>query len=90
MLCLQDKYGPMGLIHVDAHPDLQDTVLGSKICHGTPFKRAYDEEILDTSRVVQIGLRGTGYSADDCNIGRSMVSRLNPSLPRGSSIRTNY
>ncbi|XP_050693047.1 guanidinobutyrase-like isoform X2 [Eriocheir sinensis] len=73
---MKDKYGPVGLIHVDAHPDLQDSVLGSKICHGTPFKRAYDEQILDASRVVQIGLRGTGYSSDDCNIGRSMGFRV--------------
>lgn len=59
---------------MDAHTDLQDEVLGSKIAHGTPFKRAYDEDLLDCSRVIQIGLRGTGYSSDDYIVGRSMVS----------------
>ncbi|XP_045137025.1 guanidinobutyrase-like [Portunus trituberculatus] len=73
---MKDKYGPVGLIHVDAHPDLQDEVLGSPIGHGTPFKRAYDEGLLDCSRVIQIGLRGTGYSSDDCNIGRNLGFRV--------------
>ncbi|XP_068215078.1 agmatinase, mitochondrial-like [Palaemon carinicauda] len=73
---IAEKYGPVGLIHVDAHPDLQDEVLGSPIGHGTPFKRAYDEGLLDCSRVIQIGLRGTGYSPDDCDIGRSLGFRV--------------
>lgn len=73
---IAEKYGPVGLIHVDAHPDLQDEVLGSPIGHGTPFKRAYDEGLLDCPRVIQIGLRGTGYSPDDCDIGRSLGFRV--------------
>ncbi|KAG7167018.1 Agmatinase-like 2 [Homarus americanus] len=73
---IKEKYGPVGLVHVDAHPDLQDEVLGSKIAHGTPFKRAYDEGLLDCTRVIQIGLRGTALTADDCNIGRSMGFRV--------------
>ncbi|KAG0720300.1 Agmatinase, mitochondrial [Chionoecetes opilio] len=78
---MKDKYGPVGLIHVDAHPDLQDDVLGSRICHGTPFKRAYDEGLLDYSSVIQIGLNGTGYPSDDCvwtvrDIGRNLDFRV--------------
>ncbi|MGF6757306.1 agmatinase [Paraburkholderia sp. GAS334] len=59
------KYGKVGLIHVDAHADVNDTMMGEKIAHGTPFRRAVEEGLLDTSRVVQIGLRGTGYAAED-------------------------
>lgn len=73
---IKDKYGPVGLIHVDAHPDLQDEVLGCPIAHGTPFKRAYDEGLLDCSRVIQIGLRGTALTSDDCNIGRNLGFRV--------------
>ncbi|MGC9272043.1 MAG: agmatinase [Acidiphilium sp.] len=59
------KYGPVGLVHVDAHADVNDTMFGEKINHGTPFRRAVEEGLLDCMRVVQIGLRGTGYAAED-------------------------
>ena len=59
------KHGPVGLIHVDAHADVNDTMFGEKIAHGTPFRRAVEEGLLDCNRVVQIGLRGTGYEAED-------------------------
>jgi len=59
------KYGKVGLIHVDAHADVNDTMMGEKIAHGTPFRRAVEEGLLDCDRVVQIGLRGTGYAAED-------------------------
>jgi guanidinobutyrase len=59
------KYGKVGLIHVDAHADVNDTMFGEKIAHGTPFRRAVEEGLLDCQRVVQIGLRGTGYAAED-------------------------
>ncbi|GCC29062.1 guanidino acid hydrolase, mitochondrial [Chiloscyllium punctatum] len=59
-----EKYGPVGLVHVDAHADTSDIVLGEKICHGTPFRRCVDEGLLDCKRVVQIGLRGSTYEPD--------------------------
>uniref|UniRef100_H2YD34 Agmatinase n=1 Tax=Ciona savignyi TaxID=51511 RepID=H2YD34_CIOSA len=52
------KHGPVGLVHVDAHGDCADLMLGEKIAHGTSFRRAVEEGLLDTKRVVQIGLRG--------------------------------
>lgn len=61
------KHGPVGLIHIDAHADINDTMFGEKIAHGTPFRRAYEEKLLTPSRVWQIGLRGTGYTAEDFN-----------------------
>lgn len=59
------QHGPIGLVHVDAHADVNDTMFGEKIAHGTPFRRAVEEGLLDCKRVVQIGLRGTGYQAED-------------------------
>jgi guanidinobutyrase len=58
-------HGPVALIHVDAHADINDEMFGEKIAHGTPFRRAVEENLLAAGKVFQIGLRGTGYSADD-------------------------
>ena len=63
----------MGLVHVDAHADTSDVVLGEKIGHGTPFRRCVEEGLLDCKRVVQIGLRGSGYSADSYEWSRAQV-----------------
>lgn len=70
------KYGPIGLIHVDAHADVNDTMFGEKIAHGTPFRRAVEEGLLDCNRVVQIGLRGTGYEAEDFDWCREQGFRV--------------
>ena len=70
------KHGPVGLVHVDAHADINDTMFGEKIAHGTPFRRAVDENLLDLTRVVQIGLRGTGYAADDFDWPRQQGFRV--------------
>jgi guanidinobutyrase len=62
---LHRKHGRMALIHVDAHGDVNDEMFGEKIAHGTMFRRALEEGLIDGSRMYQIGLRGTGYSAED-------------------------
>ncbi|MET1028340.1 MAG: agmatinase [Dongiaceae bacterium] len=59
------KHGPVGLVHVDAHADVNNSMFGEAIAHGTPFRRAVEEGLLDGKRVAQIGLRGTGYEAED-------------------------
>jgi guanidinopropionase len=57
---------PLGLIHVDAHSDTGDTYFGGqKLTHGTPFRRAIEDGVLDPRRMVQIGIRGTMYSVDE-------------------------
>ena len=66
------------MIHVDAHADINDTMFGEKIAHGTPFRRAVEEGLLDCARVVQIGLRGTGYAADDFDWPRQQGFRVVP------------
>ncbi len=58
------KKTPVGLIQIDAHTDTHDTEMGSKFSHGTPFRRAVEEGILDAGRTVQIGIRGTQNSEE--------------------------
>ena len=70
------KHGPVGFIDVDAHTDINDTMFGAKIAHVTPFRRAVEEGLLDTDRVVQIGVRGTGYAADDFDWSREQGFRV--------------
>ena len=69
-------HGPLGLVHVDAHTDINDEMFGEKIAHGTPFRRAVEEGLLDCDRVVQIGVRGTGYTADDFDWSRQQGFRV--------------
>ncbi len=64
------RHGPVGLVHVDAHADINDHMFGEAIAHGTPFRRAHEEGLLDPNRVWQIGLRGTGYAASDFDEAR--------------------
>jgi len=70
------KHGPVGLIHVDAHADVNEHMFGEPIAHGTPFRRAVEARVLDTKRCVQIGLRGTGYAADDFDWPREQGFRV--------------
>jgi guanidinobutyrase len=67
---IKAKHGPVALIHVDAHADINDTMFGEKVAHGCPFRRAWEDGCLINDKVFQIGLRGTGYSPDDFNWGR--------------------
>jgi len=59
------KHGPVALVHVDAHADVNDDMFGERIAHGTPFRRAVEEGLLQCDKVWQIGLRGSGYAAED-------------------------
>ncbi len=69
---LADKSAPLGMIHFDAHTDLFDSYFdGCKYTHGTPFRRAIEEGLLDPKRVVQIGIRGTMYDGEDIEWGRA-------------------
>src|SRR5579862_964258 len=55
--------GPVGMVHVDAHSDTNDRYFGdNKYTHGTPFRRAIEEGLLDPKRTIQIGIRGSTYS----------------------------
>lgn len=73
---LAAKHGPLALVHVDAHADVNDEMFGEKIAHGTPFRRAVEEGLLQCDKVFQIGLRGTGYAADDFDWPRQQGFRV--------------
>ena len=75
---LANKHGPIGLVHVDAHADINDHMFGEKYAHGTPFRRAMEEGLLDGNRVAQIGLRGTGYSSQEFDWSREQGFRVVP------------
>lgn len=64
------KHGPVGLVHIDAHADINDHMFGESIAHGTPFRRAFEEGLIDADHTFQIGLRGTGYTAEDFDWAR--------------------
>ena len=67
---MKKKHGPLALLHIDAHADINAQMFGEEIAHGTPFRRAFEEGLLDANRVFQIGLRGTGYTAEDFDWAR--------------------
>ncbi|SLN18665.1 agmatinase [Pseudooctadecabacter jejudonensis] len=76
------KHGPVALVHVDAHADVNDEMFGERETHGTVFRRAYEEGLITPSKVWQIGLRGTGYTAEDFTeaAGWGFNQRLAPEL----------
>lgn len=75
---LARAHGPVALVHVDAHADVNDEMFGEPVAHGTPFRRAVDEGLLACDKVFQIGLRGTGYAADDFDWPRRQGFTLVP------------
>ena len=69
--------GPLGLIHFDSHTDLFHSYFdGTMFTHGTPFRRAVEENLLDPKRVIQIGIRGTQYDREDLDFADSVGIRV--------------
>jgi len=69
-------HGPMALVHVDAHADINDAMFGEAITHGTIFRRAIEEQLVDPRHMFQIGLRATGYAAEDFDWARDRGVRI--------------
>jgi guanidinopropionase len=68
---------PVGMIHFDSHTDFYDSYFGGfKYTHGTPFRRAVEEGLLDPKRVVQIGVRGSAYDGEDVEFARTRGVRI--------------
>jgi agmatinase len=70
------KHGPVSLIQFDAHNDLWDEYFGSRYSHGTPFRRAFEEGLLEDGGVLQVGLRGQVYGEDDFDFAREHKVRM--------------
>lgn len=67
---------PVGMIHIDAHTDTCDEEMGSKFSHGTPFRRAVEEALLDPKRTIQIGIRGAANSEECWNYSSQSGMRI--------------
>ena len=65
------------MIHFDSHTDLYNSYFGgTKYTHGTPFRRAIEEDLLDPERIAQIGVRGTAYDSEDRDFAESVGVRV--------------
>ncbi|WP_347978787.1 agmatinase [Microbacterium sp. ProA8] len=77
---LTKKHGPVAVLHFDAHLDTWDTYFGAPITHGTPFRRASEEGLIDLTASCHVGTRGPLYSKqdldDDERLGFSIVSSV--------------
>jgi agmatinase len=62
---LAAKHGPLGVVLLDSHPDTWDAYRGERYFHGTPFKRAVEEDLVDPGRSLFAGMRGSVYSKQD-------------------------
>jgi guanidinopropionase len=68
---------PLGMIHFDAHSDTNDRYFGDNpYTHGTPFRRAVEEGVLDPKRTVQIGIRGSIYDPSDYDFAKANGIRI--------------
>ncbi|MFE3450717.1 agmatinase [Nonomuraea sp. NPDC059194] len=67
-----DKHGPVALLHFDAHLDTWDTYFGAEYTHGTPFRRAVEEGLLDTEALSHVGIRGPLYGKRDLDEDRRL------------------
>ncbi len=65
------KEKPVGLFQFDSHTDTYDTYFGGfKYTHGTPFRRAIEENLIDPKKYVMLGIRGSLYHPDDVSWAR--------------------
>lgn len=60
-----ERHGPVALLHFDAHLDTWDTYFGAEFTHGTPFRRAFEEGLIDTEALSHVGTRGPLYGKKD-------------------------
>ena len=62
---MHEAHGPVAVVHFDAHLDTWDTYFGAPVTHGTPFRRASEEGLIDTTGCMHVGIRGPLYSPQD-------------------------
>ncbi|HEY3541806.1 MAG TPA: agmatinase [Gaiellaceae bacterium] len=67
---LARKHGPLALVQLDSHGDVWESYFGQRYFHGTTFKRALEEGLLDPTASVQAGMRGSLYGPDDLQVAR--------------------
>jgi agmatinase len=62
---MHEQHGDVAVVHFDAHLDTWDTYFGASITHGTPFRRASEEGLIDRTASIHVGIRGPLYSRQD-------------------------
>lgn len=67
-----ERHGPVAVLHFDAHLDTWDTYFGAPYTHGTPFRRAAEEGLIDVEHSMHVGLRGPLYSRLDLDDSQRM------------------
>ncbi|HSA92198.1 MAG TPA: agmatinase [Terriglobales bacterium] len=73
---LARERGPLALVHFDAHSDTDDTLYGTRVNHGTTFRRAVEEKLIDASRSIQVGMRGSLASPEEFAAARALGFEL--------------
>ncbi len=77
---VRERFGPVAVVHFDAHLDTWDTYFGADITHGTPFRRAAEEGLLVPDRSIHIGTRGPLFTpqdlVDDAGLGFGIVTAM--------------
>jgi agmatinase len=69
---LARRYGPLALVQLDSHGDTWEQYFGQKFFHGTTFKRAVEEGVIDATASVQAGMRGSLYGAEDIDVAKDL------------------
>lgn len=72
------QHGKVSLVHFDSHLDLNSSVFGQKYNHGTPFRRALEEGLIDPSTSIQVGMRGSLYDPDDFKVAAELGFKVIP------------
>jgi len=75
---LAKRHGPLGVVQLDSHTDLWDLYFDKPLSHGTVFRRAVEEGIIDPGRVLQAGMRGPLYGASDVDVPRELGVEMVP------------
>jgi len=71
-------HGPLGLVLLDAHADVWDVYCGERYYHGSPFRRAVEEGLLDPGRSLLAGMRGSLYGPGDADMPRDLGFEVIP------------
>jgi len=69
---MHKEHGKVCLIHFDSHADTWDSYFEKRYTHGTPFRRAVEEDIIDPVHSIQVGMRGPLYDPEDWEASRKM------------------
>jgi agmatinase len=69
---LAKRHGPLALVQLDSHGDTWEQYFGQQYFHGTTFKRAVEEGLLDAHASVQAGMRGSLYGAEDIEVAQKL------------------